>query len=78
MPTDKMCPAIKTSQGALGRARFGGRFDSSPGGISGAAARLGTISAAEKLIAHTGSERTYCHMDKKVYGLSDLAVYGRA
>jgi len=77
VPSTKMCPAIKTTQGALGRARFGGRYGS--GGVhagSGSAARLGAISAAEKLIAHTGSERTYCHMDGKTYGLSDLSVYG--
>jgi len=75
-PSTEMCPAIKTNRaGALGRSRFGGRFGHS--GVSAAAsAHLGTVSNAEKMIAHTGSERTYCNLDKKLYGLSDLAVYG--
>ena len=76
VPSSEMCPDVKTNRAsALGRARFGGRFG--PGGISAAAsAQLGAVSAAEQMIAHTGSERTYCHLDKKLYGMSDLGVYG--
>jgi hypothetical protein len=45
-------------------------------GRSRANARLGEISQAEKIDKHSAIERTYCHMDKQLFGLFDLEVYG--
>ena len=60
------CPTKAQQGGAeLGRFRTGQ-----------SRARLGAISEAEKIAERSAIERTFCYMDKKLFSLSDLEIYG--